>query len=152
MPWLVESFVAMPPELLREAARHGQAGCHVFHVISAARIAEILSALDVSALRPERADYREDTRLVIEFFDRAGNQTSYRANSTFLCNLKNTIRRRVDARFRRYFRDFQPVASSWRCSSQRPSSGRHVLREACLCEFAFRDEHTGIRYHQGIEK
>lgn len=107
VPWLVESVVAWPPELLREAASHGDPGSHVFHVTSPARIAEILRVLNLSALRPERGDYSEDTRLVIDFFDRAGNRTSYRANSRFLCNLKNTMRRQVDARFRRYFETFK---------------------------------------------
>src|SRR5438094_3818537 len=108
MPGVVRSFVALPPEALRDAARHGNAGSDVFHVTSAGRIAEILQVLDLSALRPQRADYRADTRLVIDFFDRAGKQTSYRANSGFLCNLKNTMSRRVNGRFRKYFENFTP--------------------------------------------
>jgi len=39
-----------------------------------------LGVLDLGALHPERADYREDTRLVVDFFDRSGKETSYRAN------------------------------------------------------------------------
>jgi hypothetical protein len=108
MPWFAESFVAWPPELLRSAARHGDAGGYTYRVTSAGRIDEILGVLELSALRAKRGDYREDTRLVIDFLDRRGNQTSYRANSRFLCNLKNTMRRQVDGRFRRYFESFKP--------------------------------------------
>jgi len=106
IPWMVRSFVALPPEALRDAARQGNAGSHVFHVTSAGRIAEMLQVLDLSALRCRSGDYRADTRLVIGFFDRNGNQTSYRASSGFLSNLKNTMSRRVNGRFRKYFENF----------------------------------------------
>jgi hypothetical protein len=108
VPWFVQSFVAMRPEDVRNAAQHGEVGSRVFHVTSAARIAEVLAVLDLSALHPERADYRENTRLVIDFFDHGGNQTSYRASREFLANLENTMRRRIDARFRQYFQTFAP--------------------------------------------
>jgi hypothetical protein len=109
VPWRVESFVAMRLEDVRKAALPGNIGGHVFHVTSAVRIAELLSILDLAALHPERADYREDTRLVIDFFDHAGNQTNYRANPGFLADLKNTMRRPIGARFRTYFESFHPA-------------------------------------------
>lgn len=110
MPLMIESFVAWPPELLREAAKHSDAGNHVFHVTSTARIAEILSVLDLSALRPERGDYREDTRQVIDFFDRGGNRTSYRANRRFLCDLKKYGAARGRCSILKVLRNFQTVA------------------------------------------
>jgi hypothetical protein len=106
VPWRIESFVAMRPEDVRKAAQQGEVGSRVFRITSATRIAEVLGVLDLRALHPEHADYREDTRLVIDFFDRAGNQTSYRANPGFLADVKNTMRRRIDARFRTYFESF----------------------------------------------
>jgi len=68
------------------------------------------------ALHPERADYREDTRLVVDFFDRSGKETSYRANPGFLANLRNTMRRPIDARFQKYFETFTPLGLTNRCS------------------------------------
>jgi hypothetical protein len=44
----------------------------------------------------------------IDFVDHGGKQTSYRANPGFLANLKNMMRRRIDARFRKYFETFTP--------------------------------------------
>jgi hypothetical protein len=49
VPWSVESFVAMRPEDVRKAAQHGEVGSRVFRVTSAARIAELLSVLDLGA-------------------------------------------------------------------------------------------------------
>jgi hypothetical protein len=108
VPWRVESYVAMRPEDVRNAAQHREIGSRVFRVTSAVRIAEVLGVLDLGALHPERADYREDTRLVVDFFDRSGKETSYRANPGFLANLRNTMRRPIDARFRKYFETFTP--------------------------------------------
>jgi hypothetical protein len=70
VPWHVESFVAMRPEDVRKAAQQGEISSRVFRVTSVTRIAEVLRVLDLGALHPERTNYREDTRLVIHFFDR----------------------------------------------------------------------------------
>jgi hypothetical protein len=104
--WYAESFVAVTPQALRDMAAHGYA--RTFHIRSAPRLQEIVTLLDLPHLRLMRGDPRDDTSLVIDFFDRGGVHTTYRANNRYLYTADCKFGREIDERFRKYFETFAP--------------------------------------------
>jgi hypothetical protein len=104
--WFSERYAAISPEGLREEARRGFS--RAAHITSPSELQQVLTALDLSRLRPVRGDSRSDTYLVIDLFDTGGARTTYRSDSFHLWTADCTRGRAVDARFRKFFERFTP--------------------------------------------
>jgi hypothetical protein len=104
--WFSERYAAISPEQLRDEARHGSFGTVTAHIASASELQQLLAALDLPRLHPERGDPRSDTCLVLDLFDSAGARTTYRSNGAYLWSADCTRGRKIDERFRKFFERF----------------------------------------------
>jgi hypothetical protein len=121
--WLSERYAAISPEGLRDEARHGLS--RAAHITSPSQLQQLLAVLDLSRLRPVRADSRSDTYLVIDLFDAAGARTTYRCDSFHLSTADCSRGRAVDAHFRKFFEQFTP----------RPNHAMERTADRCTLHF-----------------
>ena len=107
IPWIAETFVALPPQAVREWASSGTTG-RVIHITSAQRLQELLNILQLSRLRPERG-CSQDWRLVVDLFASDGTRLSVgSSHGSALCMLDNLSSHRTGNRFRNYFERLAP--------------------------------------------
>jgi hypothetical protein len=106
LPWELETRANLSPERARRLAsdsRSARPGSYILHVASAHELAQLLRILDLQHLQSSPRS-PEDSRLVIDLEDGAGNKATYHASYFRLCSANDSNKRAIDANFREFFR------------------------------------------------
>jgi hypothetical protein len=114
--WYAESFVAVPPQQLREM---GTDFPRIVRVVTGDHLRELVAVLDLHAMRSERGRCIQNTYLLVDLFDSSGTRHSYRADQRYLCRVDNSARHPIDESFRKYFEKLFPL---WPNRSMKPTA------------------------------
>jgi hypothetical protein len=104
--WGAESFAAVPPQQLREMGAHFP---RIVRVVTGDRLRELVTVLDLHAMRSDHGRCIQNTYLLVDVFDSAGTRHSYRADGRYLCSADNSASRPIDESFRKYFEKLFPL-------------------------------------------
>jgi hypothetical protein len=103
--WYAESYMAVTPQALREMVSSFP---DIKRTISGDSLQSLTAILDLQHLRRERGMCSQNTNLVVDLVEPSGARHSYRADGLYLCSIDNSLSRRTDKRFLKYFETMFP--------------------------------------------
>lgn len=95
MPWDVETFVPVTPQIAREQMKPMR--------IFRKEVPEIVSILAIQNLKPDKEISAGRVRLVVDLYTDTGARISYYADGSELFSADGKSKRSIDHRFRDYF-------------------------------------------------